>query len=105
MDSWLPPSRENWELLTWAFQWFPLVTAIQWGVDWFPMGKTSVESLLNMPGKWAWLIMESPGFLTLLYIMSTLPGKLGVALPWQNWFMAGLFVCLRTRIWCKLSNS
>lgn len=25
IESWLPPSREHWELITWAFQFFPLV--------------------------------------------------------------------------------
>jgi hypothetical protein len=37
--------------------------------------------------------MEAPGFLTLLYIMLTLPKEQGIAeLPWGNWTMAGLFV-------------
>jgi hypothetical protein len=37
--------------------------------------------------------MEGPGFLTLLYIMFTLPEEQGIAeLPWGNWIMAGLFV-------------
>jgi 3-oxo-5-alpha-steroid 4-dehydrogenase 1 len=37
--------------------------------------------------------MEAPGFLTLLYIMFTLPEEQGIAeLPWGNWIMAGLFV-------------
>lgn len=37
--------------------------------------------------------MESPGFITLLYNMYTLPKELGVAepLPWANWTMAGLY--------------
>lgn len=38
--------------------------------------------------------MEIPGFLTLLYIMWTLPEELGITepLPWGNWTMAGMFV-------------
>ncbi|KAJ9642522.1 hypothetical protein H2199_004903 [Coniosporium tulheliwenetii] len=33
--------------------------------------------------------MEAPGFLTLLYIMWTLPRELGLErLPWENWTMA-----------------
>lgn len=58
------------------------------------MGKTSVESRLNMPGKWAWAGMEAPGFLLLGGIMYVLPGRVlgGEALPWENWGMAGLFV-------------
>jgi hypothetical protein len=57
------------------------------------MGKTSVVSRLNIPGRIAWITMESPGFLTLLYIMNTLPAQVGITdLPWQNKVLAGLFV-------------
>jgi 3-oxo-5-alpha-steroid 4-dehydrogenase 1 len=59
----------------------------------YPMGKTSVESRFNIPGKWAWFTMEAPGFITLLYIMSTLPKDVGLMeLPTTNWVMAGMFV-------------
>lgn len=38
--------------------------------------------------------MECPGFLTLLYVMNTLPQKAGVEdLPFQNRVLGGLFVC------------
>lgn len=58
------------------------------------MGKTSVQSVLNVPGRIGWLTMECPGFLTLLYIMGTLPRQEGIDdLPWQNKVLAGLFVC------------
>ena len=58
------------------------------------MGKTSVVSRLNLPGRIAWLTMEIPGFLTLLYTMKTLPAQAGITndLPWQNKVLAGLFV-------------
>ena len=37
--------------------------------------------------------MEVPGFMTLLYIMFTLPQKNGVErLPGANWLMAALYV-------------
>ena len=69
-------------------------TGIQWVTTWYPQGKTSIESRFNLPGKWAWAIMEAPGFITLLYNMYTLPKELGlVSLPWENWTMAGLYVC------------
>ncbi|KAF2086078.1 3-oxo-5-alpha-steroid 4-dehydrogenase [Saccharata proteae CBS 121410] len=90
----LPPSRENWELISWAWQFFPLFTAFQWVSDWYPQGKTSITSRLNLPGKWAWFLMEIPGFLTVLYIMYTLPPTLGLsarALPWGNWTMAAMY--------------
>jgi len=57
------------------------------------MGKTSVTSRLNLPGRVGWLLMEAPGFLTLLYHMRTLPAQVGIEeLPWQNKVLAGLFV-------------
>ncbi|KIW05207.1 hypothetical protein, variant [Verruconis gallopava] len=59
------------------------------------MGKTSIDSRFNIPGKIAWFTMEAPGFITLLYIMFNLPDQLGLdwrSLPTYNWLMAGLFV-------------
>lgn len=57
------------------------------------MGKTSIASRFNIPGRIAWFTMECPGFLTLLYIMNTLPAEHGIAdLPWQNKVLGGLFV-------------
>lgn len=57
------------------------------------MGKTSVASRLNLPGRIGWLTMEAPGFLTLAYLMKTLPEQHGIDdLPWQNKVLAGLFV-------------
>lgn len=57
------------------------------------MGKSSIESRFNLPGKIGWAMMESPGFITLLYIMFTLPGENNInSLPKANWLMAGLFV-------------
>ena len=62
------------------------------------MGKTSVNSRLNLPGRTGWLVMEAPGFLTLLYHLNTLPAQVGISeLPWQNKVLAGLFV-IRTSL-------
>tara|TARA_R110002060_G_scaffold66246_4_gene75092 strand:- start:160 stop:309 length:150 start_codon:yes stop_codon:yes gene_type:complete len=37
--------------------------------------------------------METPGLLTLLYVMKTLPAQVGMAqIPWENKVMAGLYV-------------
>jgi len=70
-------------------------TGIQWLTTFYPQGKTSIDSRFNLPGKWAWAIMEAPGFITLLYNMTTLPKELGIgSLPWENWTMAGLYVSL-----------
>jgi 3-oxo-5-alpha-steroid 4-dehydrogenase 1 len=57
------------------------------------MGKTSVRSRFNLPGRIGWFTMEAPGFITLLYIMFNLPKQIGIdRLPWPNWLLAGLFV-------------
>lgn len=67
-------------------------TAVQWLIDFYPQGKTSIESKLNLPGKWAWCIMESPSFITLLYCMYAIPKQEGLqGLPWANWTMAGMY--------------
>lgn len=90
----LPPSRETWETVCAVFAWgFPAITAFQWVLDWYPQGKTSVESRFNISGRWGWVTMESVGFTSLLYIMFTLPHELGLGpLPWGNWVMSGCFV-------------
>merc|ERR1712183_1007568 len=73
VQGWYPPSRENWEFIAYAWQFFPLLTAAQWLTDFYPQGKTSIDSRLNLPGKWAWAIMESVGPLTVLYCIFFLP--------------------------------
>lgn len=51
--------------------------------------------MFDLPGRWAWILMELPGFLTVLYVVSTLPTELNIAeLPWQNKLMATLFVLI-----------
>jgi hypothetical protein len=115
LQNWLPPSRENWELICTVWAYFPLVrlprkfpsyaahmhlliemlqvTTAQWVLDWYPQGKTSIESKWNIDGKWGWATMESAGFVVLLYIMYALPRELGIGeLPWGNWTLAGCFV-------------
>ncbi|KAK6844223.1 3-oxo-5-alpha-steroid 4-dehydrogenase-domain-containing protein [Apiospora arundinis] len=94
IENWLPASRENYELLLIIWTWAPIAYSLQWMISWYGMGKTSVKSPLNIPGRVAWMTMEAPGFLTLLYIMRTLPAQHGIDdLPWQNKTLAGLF-CL-----------
>jgi 3-oxo-5-alpha-steroid 4-dehydrogenase 1 len=67
-------------------------TAGQWLTDFYPQGKTSVDSRFNLPGKWAWAGMECVGFITVLYCMFTIPDQLGLdSLPWGNWTMAGVY--------------
>lgn len=69
------------------------IGSAQWLIGWYGMGKTSVDSRLNLPGRIGWLTMEVPGFMTLLYLMKTMPELHGIDdLPWQNKVLAGLFV-------------
>ncbi|KAL8831692.1 MAG: hypothetical protein Q9170_005188 [Blastenia crenularia] len=92
MESWLPPSQENWKLINFLWQFFPVFTLFQWMTDWYPQGKTSSSSRLNLPGKFAWAAMETPGLMVLLYCMFTIPANQGLdKLPPANWLMAALF--------------
>jgi 3-oxo-5-alpha-steroid 4-dehydrogenase 1 len=71
------------------------ITALQWVLDYYPQGKTSTASRYNIPGKVGWVLGESVGPATLIYIFSTLPGELGLdarVLPWGNWTMAACYV-------------
>ncbi|KJZ74405.1 hypothetical protein HIM_06215 [Hirsutella minnesotensis 3608] len=94
IEGWLPPTRANYGLILtfWRFG-YPALGSLQWLVKWYGMGKTSTPSALNLPGRAAWMTMEVPGFVTLLYMMRTLPAQQGIDdLPWQNRVLAGLFV-------------
>ncbi|KAL9136568.1 MAG: hypothetical protein Q9175_002223 [Cornicularia normoerica] len=92
LPTWCPPSREHWELITFLWQFFPILTLYQWFFKYYPMGKTSTVSTFNIPGKIGWATMEAPGFITLLYLMYSLPKQEGIeSLPLTNWTMAGLF--------------
>ncbi|OAA78614.1 steroid 5 alpha-reductase [Akanthomyces lecanii RCEF 1005] len=87
VQDWLPPTRENYETLV------PPFRSMQWVIKWYGMGKTSVRSPLNIPGRIAWMTMEAPGFLTLVYIMNTLPQQHGIHdLPWPPFFLPALFM-------------
>ncbi|KAF9767867.1 hypothetical protein IL306_014899 [Fusarium sp. DS 682] len=93
IEGWLPPTRENYDLILKVWQIsYPIIGSMQWLTSWYGMGKTSVASRLNLPGRIGWLTMEAPGFLTLLYLMKVLPEQHGIDdLPWQNKVLAGLF--------------
>ncbi|KAI8630937.1 3-oxo-5-alpha-steroid 4-dehydrogenase [Xylariaceae sp. FL1651] len=93
IEGWLPASRENYEAIMRWWQFYPILGSLQWFSSWYGMGRTSVDSKLNIPGRIAWFTMEAPGFITLLYIMRTLPAEHGITdLPWQNKVLASLFV-------------
>lgn len=106
LEGWLPPTRANWELIVWSFQFFPIVrpppqpthsfhvttcatspstntdhhplqfTAVQWLTDFYPQGKTSIPSRYNLNGHLAWFLMEIPGLLAAWYCFLTIPSLL-----------------------------
>ncbi|KAF2223331.1 3-oxo-5-alpha-steroid 4-dehydrogenase-like protein [Elsinoe ampelina] len=89
----IPPSRETYDFAVKTFQYFPLITAFQWLSDYYPAGKSSIDSSLNLPGKVAWAIMETPGMAIVLYSILTIPSELGIKeLPWANYTMAALYI-------------
>lgn len=96
INNWYPPTAENYHFILSLWKWFPAAASLQWVISWYGMGKTSVPtSRLNLPGRLAWLTMECPGFLTLLYTFFRLPPQLGLSLsdlPYQNKVLAALFV-------------
>lgn len=79
----------------WKTNVSPKLTAGQWLIDFYPQGKTSIESRFNIPGKWAWFLMEIWGFITVLYCMFSIPQTVGMnspqQLPWANWTMAAVY--------------
>ncbi|KAF2155695.1 3-oxo-5-alpha-steroid 4-dehydrogenase [Myriangium duriaei CBS 260.36] len=89
----LPPSIETYNLACQLFKYFPLFASVQWLTAWYPAGKTSIDSRFNLPGRFAWAVMETPGLAIVLYSILTLPDQLGLSpLPWANYTLAGLYV-------------
>ncbi|KFZ03459.1 hypothetical protein V502_10928 [Pseudogymnoascus sp. VKM F-4520 (FW-2644)] len=93
LQEWLPPSPGNWTLIVTTFTYFPVLTAVQWLTAYYPMGKTSTASCLNIPGKLAWVLMELPAPLLLVYTMTGLRATLPPP-PTENSILAGIYVRL-----------
>jgi 3-oxo-5-alpha-steroid 4-dehydrogenase 1 len=68
------------------------ITAVQWLTAYYPMGKTSTNSCLNIPGKLAWILMELPAPFLLVYTMTGLRAMLPPP-PRENLVLAGIYVC------------
>ncbi|GCB23913.1 uncharacterized protein C9.08c [Aspergillus awamori] len=91
------PTPQTYTLFLNIFQYFPLVSLIQWLTSYHPAGKTSLkQSPLNLPGRWAWCIMEIVSPMTLLYLLYTLPQQypsstFPTGIPTSNKFLAFLF--------------
>ncbi|KAJ5502235.1 hypothetical protein N7463_005109 [Penicillium fimorum] len=66
-----PPTPAAYKPIICGFQYFPLMTVIQWILSWHPAGKTSSQSIFNIPGHIAWSAMELVGPINLIYSMVT----------------------------------
>jgi len=89
-----PPSPEAYVLVLSLFQYFPIVTILQWLVPYMPSGKTSsASSPFNIPGRIGWSVMEAIGPIHLLYIVYSTPNYyLSTTLPTWNKVAAALYV-------------
>ncbi|KAJ5747752.1 uncharacterized protein N7511_009448 [Penicillium nucicola] len=88
-----PPTPQVYTCILNIFQYFPLVTVFQWLLSWHPAGKTSNNSILNIPGRIAWCAMEIVGPVNLIYnLMLPSPSSPAIGdLPWPNVLVAGLY--------------
>ncbi|QQK44770.1 3-oxo-5-alpha-steroid 4-dehydrogenase, C-terminal [Penicillium digitatum] len=66
-----PPTPAVYTSILCCFQYFPLITVAQWVLSWHPAGKTSSQSIFNIPGRIAWSAMEIVGPINLIYCMVT----------------------------------
>ncbi|OGE50311.1 hypothetical protein PENARI_c017G08646 [Penicillium arizonense] len=88
-----PPTPAVYTSILNIFQYFPLVTVFQWLLSWHPAGKTSNNSIFNIPGRIAWCAMEIIGPINLIYnLMLPSPSSPSIGdLPWPNVLVAGLY--------------
>ena len=110
-----PPTPEAYSILIGTFQYFPVVSNViilikkrfcmiqvnyiqvsilQWLLAYHPAGKTSVKnSFFNLPGRFAWCVMEIVGPLNLLYTLYKLPPMVNISsLPLSNKLAASLYL-------------
>ncbi|KAJ5673838.1 hypothetical protein N7462_009277 [Penicillium macrosclerotiorum] len=86
-----PPSPAAYITVLSIFQYFPVVSIVQWILSWHPAGKTSIQnSLFNIPGRLAWFTMEIVGPLNLLFNLSQTSPSL-LELPVTNQLVVALY--------------
>ncbi|KAJ5963582.1 uncharacterized protein N7479_003458 [Penicillium vulpinum] len=66
-----PPTPAAYTPILYGFQYFPLITVALWILSWYPAGKTSSQSVFNIPGRIAWSVMELVGPINLIYTMTS----------------------------------
>ncbi|PWY93679.1 hypothetical protein BO94DRAFT_583052 [Aspergillus sclerotioniger CBS 115572] len=93
LDDLIHPTPQTYALILTIFQYFPAISLIQWLTSFHPAGKTSLKSSrFNLPGRWAWFLMEIISPLNLIYLLYSLPQKHSLhALPLLNKLLAALF--------------
>ncbi|OJJ44695.1 hypothetical protein ASPZODRAFT_27341 [Penicilliopsis zonata CBS 506.65] len=96
LTDFFPPTPEAYCIVLNIFQYFPLFTTLQWLLSFHPAGKTSLKnSLLNIPGRFGWFVMEAIGPVNLIYTLWRLPTGTGSdfwSLPLASQLCAGLYV-------------
>ncbi|EWC45879.1 hypothetical protein DRE_04886 [Drechslerella stenobrocha 248] len=88
------PDATIWRAHVRLFHFFPVVCVLQALIT-TPMGKTSIKSRLNLPGKVSWILMElvSPvSFFLTLFLNVTHPLAALHALPMLHKVLVGLYV-------------
>ncbi|KAF3934706.1 hypothetical protein ABW20_dc0105772 [Dactylellina cionopaga] len=87
------PDASIYKIHVQLFHFFPVVCCLQ-SVITTPMGKTSVKSFLNLPGKFSWILMEliSPvSFFLTLYLNKPDPVATMLALPTTHKILTCLY--------------
>ncbi|KAK4941838.1 hypothetical protein LTR10_018314 [Elasticomyces elasticus] len=105
LGEFFPPTPRAFSFNFNFFRLWPILSILQWTPlgKLQAMGKTSIASRFNLPGRLAWCLAESVGPLNLLYIIYTLPAKirpapqsstsfLGTTLPMQCELLACLYI-------------
>ncbi|KAJ5339150.1 hypothetical protein N7452_005878 [Penicillium brevicompactum] len=88
-----PPAPGVYTAILHYFQYFPLMTTIIWFLPWHPAGKTSADSVLNLPGRIAWCAMEIVGPINLIYnlMLPSIYSPSIADLPASNIMVASLY--------------
>ncbi|KAF9884180.1 hypothetical protein FE257_002238 [Aspergillus nanangensis] len=89
-----PPTPETYMISLKIFQYFPIVSIIQWLTSFHPAGKTSFQrAWLNFPGKLGWFTMEIVGPANLCYILWKSSAIVSLSsLPFANKLIIALYL-------------
>ncbi|KAF8473811.1 3-oxo-5-alpha-steroid 4-dehydrogenase-like protein [Kalaharituber pfeilii] len=88
----LPLTLPTYCLLLSIWKWFPIFGCIQLLTDYYPTGKTSFSSPLNLPGRHAWITMELPSPIWLLVTSLSVSQHLSLSLPLRNRILIAIYL-------------